>query len=208
MLTRRRLLAAAALAQLGTTQAANQLIGAATPYGFPRRAWVAHPQLVQQQCPLWCWAASVAMIFASNGHPVNQQTIVGATFGSLACVASGPTLNIGNALSRAWVDVNGQSFTSTVTAAYDIQNGISNLTNGFIINELTNDYPLLYCNQHHAMVLVAMDYWDTPYGPNPQAGGVLDPWPYSPGFHPLTTAEMRPAHAGGEMTFLAAVRVT
>jgi hypothetical protein len=44
--------------------------------GAPGRAFVAHPQLVQQQCPEWCWAASASMIFASGGHPTDQKKIV------------------------------------------------------------------------------------------------------------------------------------
>ncbi|MGZ5786365.1 MAG: hypothetical protein ACXWJM_10630 [Ramlibacter sp.] len=150
----------------------------------------------------------MAMIFASNGHPIDQRRIVAQTFGTVACTSSGPVINIANALSRSWIDNNGVPFMSQITAAYDVQNGVHNLTNGFIVDQLTNDAPLLYCNQHHAMVLVAMDYLDTPYGPAPQRGGVLDPWPYSSGFHALTTQEMYMAHLGGQMTFLAAVSVT
>jgi hypothetical protein len=58
------------------------------------------------------------------------------------------------------------------------------------------------------MVVVSVDYYATPMGPNVQEVTVLDPWPYSPAAHPLQPVEMVPNLIGGQMTFLAAVQVT
>lgn len=187
--------------------ARNDPLGPPTPYFAPRKAWVSQPALIRQQCPQWCWAASIAMIFARHGHPIDQQTIVTQTLGGLACQSAPNTLTIARDLSRTWVDNNGVTFSSIVTAAYDPANGITNLSNQAMLDELTYDRPLLYCNRHHAMVLVVVDYLETQMGPNIRAGAVLDPWPYSPGYHYLSPQEFIPAHIGGDMTFLAAVHV-
>lgn len=200
--------AAAALAVAPSAMAANQVVGNLPNGAIVNRAYVDHPQLVLQQCPLWCWAASISMIFASHGHPLHQQAIVASTFGGTVCAPSGNPITIAANLSKAWTDDSGDPFQSQVVAAYDAWNGVNTLTNAFIVNQLANDRPLLYCNTHHAMVLVAVDYVNTPMGPNVLAAGVLDPYPTAGGFHPLTAAELRPSQLGGQMTFLAAVDVT
>ncbi len=99
-------------------------------------------------------------------------------------------MTIGQDLSQNWVDDYGNSFSSEVTAAYDVWNGVNNLNNAYIVSELSNDRPLLYCNSHHAMLLVAVDFMQTPKGPNIVAAGVIDPWWQSPGFHALTPVEL------------------
>jgi hypothetical protein len=182
---------------------------AVSDFGGPRRrAWVEHPTLVRQNCPLWCWAASISMIFASNGHQVLQEDIVQRTFGAAVCMSSGNPISIARSLSQTWVDTNENEFDSALSAAYDASNGVDTLDNAFIVEQLSDDKPLLYCNSHHAMVLVSVDYIETPYGPKIVAAGVLDPWPGNPGFHPLSSAELFPVHHGGQLTFLAAVNVS
>jgi hypothetical protein len=176
------------------------------------RAEVNIPQLIAaintQQCPEWCWAASISMIFGFYGHPIDQKEIVKQTYGNVLCFPAGSSRTIGRALSRRWEDANGDFFKSTVVAAYDPANNINAINNAIIVNELANDHPLLYCNTSHAMVNYAVDYIPTQFGPNVQAVGVVDPWPYSPRLHPLSPAEMRASvFPGGQMTFLASVRV-
>jgi hypothetical protein len=188
-------------------RAAQMQLGPVTPMGVPMRSYVQHPKVVKQNCPLWCWAASASMIFAANGFQVAQQRIVERTFGVLACAPSGNTVNIVNVLRSPWKDDSGTSFQPNIVAAYDPANGVSVINNAIIVNELNNDRPLLYCNTHHAMVVVAADYFDTPMGPNIQAVGVLDPYPGIPDFHPLSKPEIFPNLMGGQMTFLAAVQV-
>lgn len=195
------------LAFAPVASAATTVLGP-SPIGLAKRAWVEHPSLIRQNCPQWCWAASIAMIFASHGHTIKQEKIVAATFGGLVCAPSGNPITIARDLSREWTDDNGDKFESRVIAAYDAWNRINTLNNSVIVDQLTDDNPLLYCNTHHAMVNVAVDYVENQWGPpNVLAAGVLDPWPLSPGFHPLQPAELAPAHVGGQLTFLAAVEV-
>ena len=174
--------------------------------GPATRVFVGQPNIVRQQCPEWCWAASSSMIFSMHGHPLNQMSIVSRVFGGLACM-SGRGITIAQVLSAAWMDDNGQPFRSRLVAAYEFENGVNAINVNFIINELSADRPLLYGNRHHAMVVSQVDYIDTPNGPNVQGVGVFDPWPWNPPFHSLTPAEIRGQHEGGEMGFLAAVHI-
>ncbi|HUK24019.1 MAG TPA: papain-like cysteine protease family protein [Terriglobales bacterium] len=170
------------------------------------------PQLIasihQQECPEWCWAASISMIFGFYGHSTDQKEIVQQKYGSVVCLPSGPTINIAQALSRCWKDDNGVSFKSRIVAAYDPANGVNAINNAIFVSELLSNHPLLYCNTHHAMVIYSTAYIPTQPLPNVRAVKVVDPWPPSPRTHELSTPEMVPAHLNGQMTFLASVRVS
>lgn len=175
--------------------------------GQLRRAYVRQPQLIRQSCPMWCWAASIAMIFAAHGFRVRQERIVEETFGARVCAPSGPTINIARALTRVWEDDRGGRFRSKISAAYDVFFGVNSLDNEFMIDELSNDKPLLVCNRSHAMVLVSVDYIDSPTGVRVHRVGVLDPYPATSGYRLLSPSEATVVQQGGEMTFLAAVDV-
>jgi len=157
-----------------------------------------------QDCPEWCWAASISMIFGFYNHEVEQEDIVRQVYGTLQCFPAG-TRTIPQALSRAWTDADGQKFRSRVVAAYDPLNGVSAINNAIIVNELQNDRPLLYCNTHHAMVVGGVVFYPTP-NPTITTVGVIDPWPSNPRLHNLSQAEMYPIPAG-QMTFVATIRV-
>lgn len=179
-------------------------VSVAAPPEVPHRANVAYPELVRQECPQWCWAASISMIFASLGHPTDQKRIVAGTDRVLACMAQQPGI-ITSVLNRGWIDDSGIPFWPYVDASYDQVNMEITITNAFIIGALLQNRPLLYANGHHCMVLAAVDYIETLAGPSIINANVLDPWPGAAPIHPLTPAELRPAFAGGQMTYLAAV---
>ncbi len=203
LISRRSLLTGAGAVAISS----SKLLAMKDSVGTLQRAYVAKPQIIKQECPEWCWAASTAMIFAAHGHRTDQKKIVAKVFGGLACKPAGTPLAIAQALSAPWVDDSGQSFQASISAAYDPTDGIMAISNNFIINELANDRPVLYCNTHHAMVIVDFNYVMSPMGPAPQQVGVLDPWPGSPDYHPLSQPEMYGINMapGGQMTFLAAV---
>lgn len=196
----------AALAAARAARAAGVILGM-TPMGPLRRAFVAQPRIVRQQCPQWCWAASSSMIFAMHGHPLDQREIVARVFGRLAC-GTAQDVTIARVLSSRWMDDRHRPFSATITAGYDFKRRILTIDNRLIVDELLANRPLLYANTHHAMVLAQVDYIDTPRGPYIRAMGVFDPWPYSPPFHMLARAETIPEHMGGQLSFLAAVRTT
>jgi hypothetical protein len=162
--------------------------------------------ITTQQCAEWCWAASISMIFSFYGHPVSQLEIVAGTYEGLICTAANTT-TIERDLTGSFIDDNGRSFTSQITAAYDYYNGINSLTNAEIISELSNDHPLLYCNTDHAEVIYSASYFGSQNQPNIQEVNVIDPWPLNQRSHPLSISEIVPANLGGEMTFVASVRI-
>jgi hypothetical protein len=162
--------------------------------------------IMTQQCEQWCWAACISMMFGFYGHPITQAEIVLATYGNVVCLPSGTT--IGSDINRAYIDDRGVLFQSQITAAYDFVFGVNLFDNLTVVNQLQTNNPLLYCNTHHAMIVYAVDYIPTPGEPNIVAVHVVDPWPFSPRTHTLTPPEMVPAHLGGQMMFLASIRVT
>ena len=187
--------------------AAERELGGHRSTGVRRRVWVENPRLIQQECPLWCWAASICMIFANLGHVIDQKQIVERVFGDLVCEPAETGRTMAYALSDTWTDVLGLSFQSRVVAAYDQMADVNRITNSFIVDELKSNRALLYANRDHAMVVTAVEYVETPKGPNVYRVGVLDPYPTNKSFRSLTPLEMVPAYFGGHMTFLAAVHL-
>jgi hypothetical protein len=174
-------------------------------------ATVARPERVIQKCPEWCWAASASMIFAHLGHPMDQEKIVAAEFSGLVCQPAQPG-RITHVLNSPWTDDLGQQFRPHVNAGYDQLGGVNTIGfgsagNSFILNELMQNRMLLYGNTHHCMAIVEADYFPTQWGPDIRRVMVLDPWPYNPPEHPLSNLESRAAFVGGEMMYLAAVRI-
>lgn len=209
MLSRRQLLATGVTSAIPSFAYANlQQIGPEVPMGVPYSAWVDHPTVVKQACQLWCWAACASMIFSHYGHPMNQVRIVAETFGGVACAPAPNTWVIANMFSRSWVDDNGVPFQSQINAAFDPANGVTNLDNRGVIEELRNNRPLIHCNINHAMVLVVANFFATPAGPDVREVGVLDPALGAPNFHFLPPQDYTPSYMGGNMTFVASVRIT
>ena len=178
--------------------------------GSLMRASVSHDDFAQsfesQQQTEWCWAASVSNIFAYYGHPVSQQTIVQTVYGNNGNYPALPIV-ISRVVNRTWKDDNGVEFRSRLISAYDLASGVNNMSNATIIDELTNNHPLLVANTHHCMVITAVDF--IPYTTNIQGGIVFDPWPLSDEVHYLSYPEIIPAYLyGGQCTYIAAVRLT
>jgi hypothetical protein len=200
----------ASLAAASGARAAIQNLGFVPSMYGPvqaQRAFVQRPARITQECAQWCWAASCSMIFSMFNHPFDQTQIVQRVFGGLVCAPAAAGILMAQVLSDSWTDTSGTGFSSHLTAAYDPQAGVVAINNAILVNELINDRPLLYANKHHAMVVVSADFVPSPMGPSVVAVGVLDPWPYSPAYHPLNQAELMPAHMGGDMMFLASVSV-
>lgn len=179
-----------------------------TPIAQRKTVQVQTPIRITQDCETWCWAASIAMIFADNKHPVIQERIVQTVFqGGLYCTSQGPS-TVTALLNSSWIDEYGFQFRSRVTAGYDYFDGILAINNNVIINELAAGRPLLYANTHHAMVVVYAEYMDSPTGAQILNIGVMDPWPGSPGYHYLEQQELIPAHLGGQFTYIASVLIS
>lgn len=122
-----------------------------------------------QKMPLWCWAASLSMIYTVLGHPISQESIVRQNFGRLINLPSGPFPVTVARMNRSYTDDNGDEFTSSATQIYTMEEAQE---------ALDNDIPLFYSTQTHATVQTELKYQQVPGGPMVIKGGRLwDPWP-------------------------------
>jgi hypothetical protein len=172
-----------------------------------------HFEVVQQDCAERCWAASIAGIFGYQGHKINQDVIAQTIYHTLDCLASKSSAVLNAVLSHQWTDDNGAPFKATIKGLYDPLNGVTDMDNDDLVSEMANNNPVLYCNTHHAMVIVGLDYRKDRAG-NFMAMDkvhVADPWPgsgtYKEGMHVLTAPEMVPLGQGGQLTYVASVDV-
>lgn len=173
-----------------------------------RKGLSSHFQIVTQDCPERCWAASIAGIFKYHDHPIDQDVIAQTVFKSLACRPSGNTTVLDAVLNHEWTDDNGDKFTARISGLYDPLNGVAEMDNDDIVSEMKNDRPVLYCNRSHAMVIVGLDYRKGLGGTTIAIDQVhvADPFP-GLGFHVLSPAEMVPMGIGGLLTYVASVEI-
>lgn len=137
---------------------------------------------VEQKRSLWCWAASLAMIFTAQGHRISQDSIVLQNFGDFRDAPGGDFLTFQTRLNRQYRDDNGVLFTSTATRIWTMEDAE---------NALDNDIPLLYTTTNHATVQTELKYQQAPGGPMVIKGGKLwDPWP-SKGWRTLSAGDVR-----------------
>jgi Papain-like cysteine protease AvrRpt2 len=127
-----------------------------------------------QATAVWCWAASIQMVFARYNHIVSQQDVVRHALGAVV-VTTASDMNIDQALSGTYSDTNGNNFDVSYT---DIPTYGSLAT---VVGALENDDPLLVLTSHHVMMLSALT-WVDGTGPGGVVGSttgaiVRDPWP-------------------------------
>lgn len=145
-----------------------------------------------KQTPLWCWAASLAMIYTEENHPITQEEIVQQNFGDdPPAITGGDMPMFVERLNRSYVDNNGNAFTSSATRI---------LTPADAESALENDHPILYTTTKHATVQLEMRYQQTPGGPMAFKGGMIwDPEPGA-GWHSLSVADVTPYRAAWSIT--------
>jgi len=160
-----------------------------------------------QQSSQWCWAAAISMLFNYYKHPVTQQAIVQSLYGATVNLPSGPGWNIASRVNTTWVDANGKQFRAQLTGAYDFDAGVMTVNNAMLVNELDQDRPVIIGTRGHAVVGTAVQYLITPAGPYITGIGVFDPWP-GRGARSLDPREMLAMHMGGDLRFLATVRIS
>lgn len=167
-----------------------------------------HFEIVEQDCPERCWAASISGIFGYQGHATDQDVIAQTVYKTLNCLPSISSKVLDAVLNYEWTDDEGDKFNATITGLYDPLNGVTEMDNNDLVSEMKNNNPVLYCDTHHAMVIVGLDYRTNASG-NLLAIDqvhVADPWPGN-GFHVLTPPEMVPVQYGGQLTYVASVDV-
>ena len=106
-----------------------------------------------QRTSVWCWAASLEMIFRANGYVVPQEGFVEAVYRRLVDLPAFTGYAITNQLNRDWIDANNRRCRVEIEGLYDFDSHVWGITNTQIVNALRTGHPLLLCNTHHAMVL-------------------------------------------------------
>ena len=122
-----------------------------------------------QKMSLWCWAASLSVIYTASGHPISQESIVIQNFGKPENATGGDFLTFSGRLNRVYTDDDGKEFRSVATGIATTQEAA---------DALDNDLPILYTTSHHATVQFSITYQVAPNGPVAFKGGeIWDPEP-------------------------------
>src|SRR5438477_9375625 len=96
-----------------------------------------------QRTEVWCWAASLEMIFRANGFFVPQEEFVLALYGRLVSLPAFAGYAMTNQLNREWTDAGGRRFRVHIAGLYDFDARIAGLTNAQIVDALRTGRPLL-----------------------------------------------------------------
>lgn len=199
-------MAAALVALLGTTGLhASEICSAPDASGVRScKAGLSTEQVqtirVAQEKPQWCWAASIAMVFAHYGYKVPQEGIVRQHFGDATDKAVSGR-DITSLLEAPWTDGRGRPFAANASVA-DAPDKRPAPAHEIMVSELTAQRPLLIGVSEHAMVLVRVEYERVAgqSGVRITGGTVIDPMP-GRGLRRLMPHEARPS-------YVAAVRVS
>ncbi len=133
-----------------------------------------------QRTPVWCWAASMAMILAYYGRPVSQRDIVGDIFGTVI-PSTLPARALIRYLDHAYVDGStGRRATTHAVVLYAAPMGSSSANLPAIMAQLRAGRPLLVFTPTHVMVMTALYYYADDSGDELGVAGVIvrDPFPY------------------------------
>jgi hypothetical protein len=160
----------------------------------------------QQNLSQWCWAAAISMVYSYHGYTVSQARIVSDAYGSVVNMPAVAGSVMAQSLNRPWVDDFSRPFTAHLSGAYDPFAGVFALDNNRLLRELDQGRPFILGTDGHAVVVTAMQYAVTPFGPQILSVGVFDPWP-GRGARSLSVAEMTPITNGGALSFAATVDV-
>jgi len=160
---------------------------------------------------VWCWAATLEMIFAAHRKRVSQRSIVEQVYGR-AVEAPIDRLSLLQSIDRTYTDEEGDEFQVT-SGIFDLATGQATISNVDIIDEFQAGRPIIYCNHTHMVAAYGAHYSSTgtPYSPVTICQVmVADPWPPRVGSHrQLQLCEMVPAFfPGGQLTFVATVEVS
>ena len=122
-----------------------------------------------QKMSLWCWAASLSMIFTAEGHPISADSIVLQNFKRLADAPSGEFVDFEANLNRVYRDVKGRRFQTRARRIKNLRDASDALDDGM---------PILYTTGTHAAVQLSLTYQRSPFAAEvAKAGDIWDPEP-------------------------------
>lgn len=130
-----------------------------------------------QQCPEWCWVASIKMVLDFRGLYVDQNSIATRIYGAPVCRSATP-----DAVLAA---LSGWELYSCGTT-FQISANPYILSDRKIILDLGAENPIIvgivtHSGSGHAVVLTAVQYhYDLNNNPVIEAATIMDPWPLYP----------------------------
>jgi len=132
-----------------------------------------------QKKPQWCWAASIQMVLNYYNISINQNQIVERTFGR---DAYGEQPNWAASLDKIHLNLNNWSIDNTGKRyIVNSQFGYGVPEPIFFIEELSQKRPVIIGYQSntggHAVVVTALSYYESEYGPIIRTIIVRDPLP-------------------------------
>jgi hypothetical protein len=141
----------------------------------------------------WCWAASVAMVFAHHGLVVSQEQVVRRHLGEAWDVAVAGS-DITRVLRFGWRDAGGRGYVPLATVR-DAWTGQLQLSDTAVARELAQERPLILAAQGHAMVLVRVEFERAAGSQRLRitGGTVIDPLP-GRGVRSLRRGELDPSY--------------
>lgn len=147
-----------------------------------------------QEKSQWCWAASIAMVFARYGYALSQEHIVRQYFGDPSDRAVAADV-ITQLLARPWKDREGRRFEAIARVSRLAERGPLAVYASTMVTELAGQRPVLIGVAGHAMVLVGVDFERLPAagGVRITGGKVIDPKP-GRGLRRLVNEEARPTY--------------
>ena len=149
----------------------------------------AKDMLRTQEKPQWCWAASIAMVFAHQGVTLSQEQIVRRQYADLADRGVTGT-QISRMLGLSWGDGAGGRL-SPIAMDADADAHRAELGADEVVQELSQDRPLIFGTEGHAMVLVQVNFEKHGAALRITGATVIDPAP-GKGLRKLLRNEMRP----------------
>ena len=135
---------------------------------------------IPQKMSLWCWAASLSMIYTMEGHPISQDEIVRQNFGQLVNAPGGEFLTFEARMNRKYVDANGKTFKSIARRVDTIPQAMTSLR---------ENIPILYTTKSHATVQTGLVVDVSPVDNRVVGGQIWDPQPGF-GLRPLTPQDI------------------
>lgn len=164
-----------------------------------------------QEKTQWCWAACISMVCRWYGYPMKQDRIVNEIYGGTVNMPANDE-NLTKALNHTWTADDGRKFKISAET-FSPALGTASISNERIIDDLSNDRPLINGSRTHATVVARVDYIKAA-GQPPQVlrAHVIDPWPgAAPGPQMarfLEMDEMTAVQLGGSLRYLASIKIS
>jgi hypothetical protein len=112
----------------------------------------------EQSLSKWCWAASIAMVFARYGYPVEQEDVVERLYGALVDLPV-RMADVEPLVNRDWFSINGRKV-AALTEPVQLEGTVSEAATGAqtLIDRLVDLQPLLLGAHGHMVVVVGVRF--------------------------------------------------